>query len=457
MASEPSLDRKRYAIVGSGHRTTKLWAPAFKRSPGRDLGILVGICDANPERLVEARSWLDLNIPIYTDFQKMLRESRCETVIVSTPDVTHDHFIVEALEYGCDVITEKPLTTDERRLARIVDAERRTGHRVEVAFNYRYAPYATRVRQILAAGVIGEITAVEFQWCLDTIHGADYFRRWHRRLENSGGLLVHKSTHHFDLVNWWTGSEPTDVFARGTRRFYGANAGKVHGHRCSDCQTAQDCPFFWRLEDDPRLFALFRQAEKIDGYFRDGCVFDEQVDIMDTMSVSVHYQNGMLLTYTLQAYSPFEGYRVQFSGTRGRLECVFPEFVVPEERLRLDERKLVRAVGALEELGSTAIGHHEMDTIRFYPLFGGVEEYTVQRETREHYGGDDRMLAALFNDQLPDPLGHRAGTRAGALSILIGIAANRSIAEGRPIDLSSLWRQIYAHEAGGERGGSAPR
>ena len=56
-------------------------------------------------------------------------------------------------------------------------------------------------------------------------HGAEYFRRWHRKKENSGGLLVHKATHHFDLVNWWIEQEPVDVMAYGTRRLYGPYQG----------------------------------------------------------------------------------------------------------------------------------------------------------------------------------------------------------------------------------------
>ena len=50
-------------------------------------------------------------------------------------------------------------------------------------------------------GLVGRPLLVDFSWVLDTSHGADYFRRWHREKQNSGGLLVHKSTHHFDLVN----------------------------------------------------------------------------------------------------------------------------------------------------------------------------------------------------------------------------------------------------------------
>lgn len=66
---------------------------------------------------------------------------------------------------------------------------------------------------------------MHFEWLLNTEHGADYFRRWHRDKRNSGGLLVHKSTHHFDLVNFWLNSEPETVYAQGDLRFYGkANA-----------------------------------------------------------------------------------------------------------------------------------------------------------------------------------------------------------------------------------------
>ena len=64
---------------------------------------------------------------------------------------------------------------------------------------------------------------------LDTSHGADYFRRWHREKDKSGGLLVHKSTHHFDLVNWWLASSPKTVFAMGGLRFYGRENAEGRG------------------------------------------------------------------------------------------------------------------------------------------------------------------------------------------------------------------------------------
>ena len=90
------------------------------------------------------------------------------------------------------------------------------------------------MKQALKDGVVGEVLNVDFEYLLDTKHGADYFRRWHRRKENSGGLLVHKATHHFDLVNWWIEDEPEEVMAFGSRRFYGPVRAE-RGVRCLTC------------------------------------------------------------------------------------------------------------------------------------------------------------------------------------------------------------------------------
>ena len=127
---------------------------------------------------------------------------------------------MRALDAGCDCITEKPLTTTPEKAQRILDACKRNNRHVRVLFNYRYSPPRTQVKDMLMSGAIGDVLSVDFHWLLNTLHGADYFRRWHSHKEISGGLMVHKATHHFDLVNWWLGSEPEIVQAYGKREFY---------------------------------------------------------------------------------------------------------------------------------------------------------------------------------------------------------------------------------------------
>src|SRR5256885_26967 len=78
-------------------------------------------------------------------------------------------------------------------------------------------------KELLAKDRVGKITSVDFHWYLNVYHGADYFRRWHGRIAKSGSLLVHKATHHFDLMNWWLNSEPVEVTAYGSLDHYGKN------------------------------------------------------------------------------------------------------------------------------------------------------------------------------------------------------------------------------------------
>jgi predicted dehydrogenase len=181
----------------------------------RDTAELVGLCDLSQTRMDwhnrRLRSLARLKPrPTYLAdrFDRMVRERKPDTVIVTTVDATHHLYITRAMELGCDVITEKPMTTDAAKMRAIFDAIERTGRSLRVTFNYRYAPAHTVLRRLMMEGVVGRPLCVNFSWLLDARHGADYFRRWHRERQNSGGLLVHKATHHFDLVNRWIGSHP---------------------------------------------------------------------------------------------------------------------------------------------------------------------------------------------------------------------------------------------------------
>ncbi|MBD3242362.1 MAG: gfo/Idh/MocA family oxidoreductase, partial [Chitinivibrionales bacterium] len=199
------MKRTRYALVGTGSRSGMYISALLDTY--RDIAELVALCDSNTTRMAFTermhRERYDAKpIPQYhsADFDSMIREQRPDTVIVTSMDRTHHTYICRAMELGCDAVTEKPMTTDAEKCQQIIDTITRTGKRLTVTFNYRYAPRNTKVKELLSAGAIGDITSIHFEWLLDTRHGADYFRRWHRDKANSGGLLVHKATHHFDLV-----------------------------------------------------------------------------------------------------------------------------------------------------------------------------------------------------------------------------------------------------------------
>ena len=205
-------NKLKVALVGTGIRGSGTWGKALLENYS-DVLDMVGLCDINPKRLEYAKQYMGAKCLTFVDFKKMIELTKPDTVIVTTTDCFHSKYICLAMEMGCDVITEKPLATDENLCQNILDTEKKTGKKLIVTFNYRYSPDAVKIKEILMAKEIGEVTSVDFNYYLDTYHGASYFRRWHGFKQFSGSLLVHKATHHYDLMNWWLAAEPVEVNA----------------------------------------------------------------------------------------------------------------------------------------------------------------------------------------------------------------------------------------------------
>ncbi|RKS08717.1 oxidoreductase family protein [Nocardiopsis sp. Huas11] len=428
---------RRYAIVGTGSRA-RMYTRALVDTH-RDQGSLVALCDTNSTRMaVHNRIVTDAGldaVPTYAaeDFSRMLREERVDEVIVCTVDRTHADYVVAALDAGVDAITEKPMTADLDGLRRINEAQARTGRRVTVGFNYRYNPVHRQVRDLLASGAIGEIGSVHFEWLLDLRHGADYFRRWHRDKSQSGGLLVHKASHHFDLVNWWIGARPTNVYAQGGLFFYGPENARRHGlgaqyERGHEAAAAESDPFALHMSDSPDLTALYLEAEHEDGYRRDLNVFGPGITIEDDMSVLVGYDTGARLSYHLVAYAPWEGYRISFTGSRGRLELDMTEFeyTSPDQ----DENTPVRGMPAPKD--------HSEARLWLRRHWQRPEEIPVAVGDGPHGGGDQVMLDALFSGADD---GVRPDHADGGNALLTGLAANASIASGTPVSVADLLKE----------------
>lgn len=433
--------KKRYVQVGVGSRSMM-----FSHALLGDLsehGELVAICDINPGRLSYANELFKEKfgvgpLPAYApaDFEKMIRENRADAVIVTSMDRTHHHYIVRAMEAGCDVITEKPMTIDADKAAAILDAVERTGRKLRVTFNYRYAPRNSRVKELLMQGVIGEVKSVHFEWLLDTKHGADYFRRWHRDKRNSGGLFVHKATHHFDLMNWWLDTTPVQVYAQGGLVFYGRENAEARGvsvfyDRGTGNPAAAADPFALDLAADEGFRRMYLESEKYDGYRRDQSVFGDCISIEDDMSAVVNYASGAVMTYHLTAYSPWEGYRIAFNGTCGRIEVEVVETSYVSGSADDQNRPDLRD-GKEVELEETT-------RILVRPHWGRPWEAKLEEGVEAgHGGGDVRLLRDVFVGTDADPLKRAADHRAGTASIMVGIAANRSLATGLPVRIADL-------------------
>ncbi len=409
---------KRYLVCGASSRGFLTYAQNIT-ADFADVAQLAGIFDINPMRATYVRDSVDKTstVPVYTDFDLAVRETHPDTVIVATMDSSHHEYAARALDLGCDVICEKPMTIDGEKAQVILDAEKRNNRKITVTFNCRFVPYNKRVKELIRSGAIGRPLSVDFEWLLDQDHGAEYFRRWHKFQKNGGGLLVTKATHHFDLVNWWIEEDPVKVYANGELSFYGPKR-EERSVRCRGCEHFKTCEFAMKGCDvqtgrfsDAFMTKMYFEPEVLDGYIRDQCLF-APTDIYDNMSLSVRYTNNVLMTYSLNAFMPYEGWRVAINGTKGRLEA--------------------------QEVSSGPDMGERLRHITVYTPDGRKSVHYVPVADGSHGGSDTVMLEWLLREKPDDPLNQAAGSREGALSILIGAAANQSILSGNPVYIADL-------------------
>lgn len=399
---------KKYVQVGCGVRSLAYSLSLVKEYA--DCGELCGVYDPNYKRAELVSELAGKEIPAYDDFDKMIEEIKPDVVIVTPKDSAHDEYIIKALYAGCDVISEKPLTTTFEKANAIEKAQRETGKEVIVTFNLRFHPFFKRIKEIISSGVIGKILSVNYEWMLDTQHGADYFRRWHRKRENSGSLLIHKSSHHFDLINWFLEEEPIAVNAYGTRRFYG-HTREERSERCLTCPHKKTCEFYFDIDHHDIHTKLYHNCEDVDGYLRDACIFSDEIDIEDSVCLNVNYSGGAVMCYSLTAHSPFEGLSLTLNGTEGRME--------------IKTRSKELANFAVESSRSVVIYNRKGEGINI-----DIPEVT----SAGHGGADDEIRERLFrNKHLPDPLHQMADLRAGMMAVAIGMAANVSMKEKRAV------------------------
>lgn len=431
------MTKKRCAVVGIGHRS-HAWIPEIVTTY-REQAELVALCDPMLARCHDANRYFGSTAACYEDFDKMLAEAQPDLVIVIVPENAHADCIVKAFDAGCEVATEKPLCTTAEDGLRILEAERRSGKKLFMGFNYRHIPLCSKIRELLVSGAIGQPLSCDLTWYLDYRgHGASYFRRWHRLMQISGGLLITKATHHFDLANWWIGDRPETVYANCALNFFGKGKGSFQGTRCRDCSHKNECDFYFDIKDKERKsIELGYKVNTVRDYEGDTCVFSDDIDIYDTMAVMVRYRKGALLNYTLNASVPYEGWNLAINGTKGRLESkITDNKPSPGWQQR---HEIVGPNGkTLRGKGFRITDWPKDYSIHIMPHVGDDYEIKLPNIADGHGGGDFRIFDALFKRTLQDndPLGLFASAEDGVASMIIGASANESARTGQPVAVS---------------------
>ena len=429
------MGKKRYAVCGVSYRGIGMYIKPMVNQFAH-CAELVGLLDIDPLRFKVCKELVPeaQHAPEYlaADFEKMIAEQKPDAIIVTSMDCTHIDYILGGLKHDLEVICEKPMTTNTADALKVMEAEKKSKGKVICTFNYRYSPFSRKYREMILEGKLGRITHVDLTWYIDIKHGSSYFHRWNRMRENSGSLSIHKSSHHFDLVNWWIDGVPEKVHAFGALNHYGPDApfnpSKKDGRHCNECKEFMNCKYKarWATRNstifvaDDHINAFDTKATTYSNYRPDMCMFDSEINIHDTIVADVKYSNGVLLNYSANFSTPYEGYRLAINGTHGRIEA--------EEW---------GGAGSTAFPCPRATDHY----VDYYPIFGSRERLSVKPGVGGHGGGDSGILEDVFMGVEENrPYDILATSKDGLAAISIGDAVFKSITEDRIIDLTDVMK-----------------
>lgn len=333
---------------------------------------IVAVCDPNSQGRENFKKECGLAIQEFDNYHDLLQWNDFDVLIIASPDYVHEKHALAALARGKHLLLEKPIAITYEGGRRIVEAVNRSGCVVIVGFVLRYAPLFLRARQMVQEGQIGRLTCIWEQHSV--FYGSDwYFHDWHATFKNTGGLLLQKGSHDFDLINWFANSRAVKVTAFGSRDFFGGD--KPDDLTCPDCPQREDC-----TDCQP------------DGHSRIRCAFRREVDCLDNHLVLIEYENGVKASYNECHYTPDANRHFSFIGTRGKLIA------------------------------------SEMDRTLSLQLRGSRDKTDIAiDEDHAGHGGGDRGLVQAFLHSLDSHCQPLAGVDEGLEAIRIGLLAHESI------------------------------
>jgi predicted dehydrogenase len=384
----------RTAIIGTGGR-----AHAYARQIAAwpDRFQLVAIADLNP---VKCSAFGDTyGVPPahrYSSHAELLAaEKGLDLAIITTHDTAHYETGMAAIKAGLNVLLEKPMAHTPAHARELLEAERSQGKLFAIGFVLRYTPFYQKVKEIVDSGVLGQLLTLEAKEILSHTHTARSFMRGHYRLRaDSGSFILTKCSHDFDILNWLIGSRAVRVASLGGLRYFTPRPDVPQW--CSDgCSLADTCIFY-----GPRVHG---EAYRAKDQSTDRCVFNSEKDNVDHQHAIVAYANSFHASFSVVTLGAYERREIRISGTEAEL-----------------------------------VGDMAKREIRVSTYDPPSETVYRVSQMSGHGGGDAGLLGDVYRNLVAGTRNPLASAEAGYEAVVVACGADKSMLEGRPIELDSL-------------------
>ena len=205
----PASSTVRYGIIGTG----MMGCEHIGNVGAIDGAEVVAIADPHAESRAWAEQVAGNELVQFEDHRHLLEAGLVDAVVVASPNHTHLDVLVDALAADVHVLTEKPLCTTVADCRSVIEAAERTSRIVWMGLEYRYMPPVARLIAEVGDGAAGDVKMVAIRE-----HRFPFLPKvdnWNRFNRNTGGSLVEKCCHYFDLMRRIAGADPVRVMASG--------------------------------------------------------------------------------------------------------------------------------------------------------------------------------------------------------------------------------------------------
>ena len=354
------------------------------------------------------------NIPeerVYTDYREILAEGKiADAAIICTMDRDHFAPTMKAIELGYDIMLEKPIAPTPEECAAITKAAGAKGVKVLICHVLRFTPFYCRLKELILEGRIGDVQVVEQVEHVGLIHQSHSFVRgkWGNS-ERASTMLLQKSCHDIDIMQWLIDKDCERVSSFGSRRYFTEeNAPEGAPERCLDgCPAADTCPFHAGkiyIEGSRHTRGWFdtaatqllkpteedvRRALATTNYGK--CVFRCDNDVVDRQVVNMEFEGGIVASFTMTAFNGWGGGRtVRIMGTKGMLSAGTTDKEIALTDNVTGEITMIPVVGG-EGAGTVLGGHGGGDAgiMSVFSLlvsneYNGISAATIETSCKNH-------------------------------------------------------------------------
>lgn len=326
-----------FAVIGAGGRGLYSYSPYILKNP--DKASIVAV--AEPRDFFRNEMIKQFGIPednVFTDWRQLLGVPKlADVIMITVQDELHKDIAVMAANKGYHILLEKPMATNVADCVKICEVVKKNNVKLCVCHVLRYAPFFVKIKEIIDSGIIGQVATIQHTEGVGWFHQAHSYVRGNWRNEKlSSFMLLTKSCHDIDLLNWWVGKRCLSVASFGhLKHFKVANKPLNTTDRCITCSLGdgQCCysakKYYLDLFDNGKygwpvnsLTSDFTRASLIEAlktgpYGR--CVYLCDNDVVDNQVVILNFESNVTANFTMTAFTP-GGRQVRIMGTEGYLE-----------------------------------------------------------------------------------------------------------------------------------------